>query len=174
MFKVILKIIFKPKEFFKGDIYKVYSLPFLIFYMLILNSIGPFLSLYSMHVKEKIPLSQALLYSISTFFLDIFSIAIFAFFLYKKTDKDLYTAFKVSLFIYTPIWLSDFVDISQILRPLSSLGFIYSLYLLYLWLKLSSLRGIPLYMVFFTILYLLDAYIAELIVQSPVVKYFLK
>jgi hypothetical protein len=162
--------VLRPKDFFKT--FKDIPLNFTLRYMFTLALIGPILSFYSMFVIENIPLWRTVLYGITTYFLDILCTYIFAFILYKLEKRERFDLYlKLAVFSSTAIWLSDIVDIHQMLRPLSTVGLLYSLYLLYVafsYMRISAKR-IFVYIFIFIILYVLNALIAEAIVQNPIV-----
>ncbi len=170
--KVVFEVLFKPRDFFKGVIKKRFRVPFLIKYMLLLNLIGPSLSFYSMHFVEHISAGRSLLYALLTYILDIVCIFVFAYLVSFLEKKDFYLFLEISIFVYTPIWLSDIVDIYQYLRPLSNLGLLYSLFLVYRAFSALNIKKekIFLHIGVFLLLYVLDAFIAETIVQNPWVE----
>ena len=166
-------ILFPKRSWYKVFHSKVSNL-FILKYVLVLALIGPTLSFFSMHIIEGIPLRKTVLYALATYFMDIISVYIFAWIITLFDRKISYKdALKISAFGSTAIWLSDIVDIHQILRPLSIIGFLYSLYLIYMGLKLKSqkdIKTILVMLILFGILYALNSLIAESIVQNPVVK----
>ncbi len=175
--KIIFEIIFSPRSFFESFLRKDLPLKIVVVYVFILNSIGPVLSFYSMHILEKIPLEKTVEYCVSTYILDIVSIVIFSllFYAFEKRNN---LVFFIKLFslAYTPIWISDIADINQYLRPLSTLGLFYSIYILYtifLFMDIFKTK-IVLYLLVFVILYILDAALAETIVKNPFLMEFLK
>ncbi len=177
MLRLAFSILFKPKKFLQKDFLEKISSSFALKYMLLLALIGPILSFYSMFVSEGIPLGKTIFYCVTTYILDIvcvYTFGYFVFFLEKKEDFSTY--FKITVFSSTAIWISDIVDISQILRPLSTLGLLYSLYLLYVAFKNFSVprKRILAYIIVFVILYMLNALVAESIVQNPLVAKILK
>ncbi len=176
MLKVVLNILLKPKDFFEKLLQEKLEISFVIKYMLLLNLIGPAFSFYSMHFIENISIGRSFLYAVSTYILDIISIIIFAYLVKRLEKRDFQFLFTLAVFIYTPIWLSDVVDINQYLRPLSNLGFLYSLVLLYIAFSTLKMKNkkILLYEGVFILLYMLDAFIAEMIVQNPWVKMLIK
>jgi len=188
IFKTAFNLIIKPKStwqhIFKLKISKV---DLFLNYGLTFALIGPVLSFYSLYIEENYPIKKVLTYSLTTYVLDLLSVLILASFLFFifilfKNYKNFDSAFKLSLFIYIPIWLSDIVDIYQPLRILSNVGLIYSLYLLYLGLKIIfdikiSMKKDFIFFIFICsihlILYILDALFSEIIVTNPVLKEFL-
>lgn len=173
----IFSVLFKPKEFFQHLLKHKVESSFLLIYMILLNLIGPTLSFYSMHFIEHISISRSLLYAIVTYFLDIICIFIFAYFVnFLEGEKNFYLFLEITIFVYTPIWLSDIVDLNQYLRPLSNLGLLYSLALIFVAFSNIGIkrRNIFLYIFAFLILYVLDAFFAEMIVQNPWVKMLIK
>ena len=176
MLKVVLNILLKPKYFFEKLLQEKLEISFVIKYMLLLNLIGPVFSFYSMHFIENISIGRSFLYAVSTYILDIISIIIFTYLVERLEKKDFQFLFTLAVFIYTPIWLSDVVDINQYLRPLSNLGLLYSLVLLYIAFSTLEMKNkkILFYEGVFILLYMLDAFIAEMIVQNPWVKMLIK
>ncbi len=172
--KVVYKVLLYPKEFFKNISADTKQT---LIYMLTLNAIGPSLSFYSMYFSEGIPLEKTVLYAISTYVFDIFSILIFSLLIFlMEKEKSFSFYFSLSVFVYTPIWIGDISDINQYLRPLSNIGFLYSIYLLFVALnslKMKKIKAIMYIFVFIT-LYILDALCAEMIVQNPWVKKILR
>ena len=173
LYKIPVLIFVKPRKTLK-EIIKTEISPISIFvFMLILNSIGPLLSLYSLYITGSYTLTKSLIYAVGTYLLDIISIFVFSLFLNKSIKNfSLSDSFKFSVIIYTPIWLSDIVDINQYLRPLSSLGLIYSLFLLFLFLKIiNKEKGYILVAItLFLLLYFFDSFIAELIITNPILE----
>ena len=172
--KLAIKIILFPKKTWYEILHKEISYLFIFRYVLLLALIGPILSFFSMFFLEGIYLKKTIAYSLTTYFLDIISVYAFAVFI-RIFDKSISfaTALKISAFGSTAIWLSDIVDIYQYLRPLSIIGFLYSLYLIYMGLKLSSkkdLKYIVGLLIIFSALYGINSLIAESIVQNPVIK----
>ena len=173
LYKIPFFLLIKPRLVIKEVIETKFSLFSILLYMLVLNSIGPLLSIYSMYIKENLPIEKAVIYSVITYILDILSILIFSFFLSKTENNLSYKdSFQFSVIVYTPIWLSDIVDISQYLRPLSSLGLIYSLILLILLFKFlkKDKPYIFISLTVYIILYILDSLIAESIITNPILK----
>ncbi len=170
--------IFRAKES-KFDLFLNYGITFAL--------IGPVLSFYSLFFQENYPIKKVLTYSLTTYILDLITVlvlSVFVFLIFKffNKSKNFDYAFKIALFIYIPIWISDFVDIYQPLRILSNLGLIYSFYVLYKGLQFlfnidlrqktdfifySSIIGIHF------LLYVLNAIISEVIATNPVLKEFL-
>ncbi len=167
--------LFKSRES-KTDLFLNYGFTFAL--------IGPVLSFYSLYFQENYQIKKVLTYSLTTYILDLMTVivlSIFVFSIFKlfKNIKNYDTAFKISLFIYIPIWLSDIVDIYQPLRILSNLGLIYSFFILYKGLEVLfnlHLRNKK-DLIFFTsiavihlVLYVLNAFVSELIVTNPILK----
>jgi len=183
MIKRIFNLIFSPKNEW-NKIFQEDSTGFSVFkeYGLRLALIGPFLSFYSLYFEENYSISTTLLYSITTYILDLLSVLIFAFILSKISKNygqqiNFDTALKFITFIYVPIWLSDVVDIYQPLRILSNIGLIYSFYLLYTGLtnliKNENLDIKKFFIICSGIhlgIYVLDALISEIIVMNPLIK----
>ncbi len=172
--RISLKVILFPKKFWTDIFHRNVKLSFVTKYMLSLALIGPILSVFSMSVIGDISFKKSLLYAVTTYLLDIASVYIFAF-LVSVIDKNirLKTAINIAVFGSTPIWLSDIVDIYQPLRPLSTIGLLYSLYIIYMAIKLKSPKGhkiVGLLLFIFILLYVLNAAIAESIVKNPLVK----
>ncbi|NPA53925.1 MAG: hypothetical protein GXO21_04585 [Aquificae bacterium] len=175
--KLAFSILLKPKDFLQKDFIEKLSYSFTLRYMLTLALIGPILSFYSMFIIENISIGKTILYCITTYVLDIICVYIFAYILsFFEKEGNFFTFFKITVFSSTAIWISDIVDIHQILRPLSSLGLLYSLYLLYIAFKNFSIpsKRILAYISLFVILYILNALVAESIVQNPLVAKILK
>jgi len=169
-------IVFKPLKTWKYLLKNV-DFKFTVIYMLILASIGPILSFFNITYIEKLPLNRAILYSLTTYFFDTSFSFLFAFILAKLLKLDFLTAFKISVFSQTAIWLSDVVDISQYLRPLSNIGLALSLYSLYL--VLNRILSVDKKRTFvsigiFLILYMVNAFVSELILTNPYLKKILK
>ncbi len=153
------------------------NLKFSVIYMLILASIGPIFSFYNIHFIENFPIQKALTYSLTTYFLDTSFSFLFAYILTIILKIDFEKALKISIFSQTAIWLSDIVDISQYLRPLSNIGLALSLYSLYFVLKKIlniELKYIAVLIAIFLILYSLNAFISEMIFTNPYLKMILK
>lgn len=167
--------IFRPQES-KLDLFLNYGITFAL--------IGPICSFYSLYFQENYPLEKVFTYSLTTYILDlitvlILSVLIFLIFKYFQKSRYFDYAFKIALFIYIPIWFSDFVDIYQPLRILSNLGLIYSFFILYKGLQVLfdidlkrkqdlifylSISGIHI------LLYALNAAVSEMIVTNPILK----
>ncbi len=107
---------------------------------LFLNAIGPTLSFFSLTTQSGYSESRALFYSVATYLLDLLSIAVFAIVLNKMENLSLEKAIQISIIVYISLWLFDVVDLFQPLRPLSNLGLIFSLWLLYRKLKTLGLE----------------------------------
>ncbi len=169
-----LKVTIFPKKFWIEVFHRNIQKSFILRYVLTLALIGPVLSLFSMTVIEGITLKKALFYAVTTYIMDIISVYVYAI-IVRLLDReiDLQSSLKISAFGSTPVWLSDIVDIYQPLRPLSTLGLIYSLYIIYMAIKLKSPKGykiVGLLLLIFIVLYVLNSLIAESIVQNPIVK----
>ncbi len=174
IFKLAIKMILFPKRTWHEILHKRIVGIFILKYIAVLALIGPVLSFFSMYVIEGLEIKKVATYSIVTYTFDIASVYIFAIFIKIVDDSINYkTALKISAFGSTAIWLSDIVDIYQYLRPLSILGFLYSLYLIYMGLKLTlkkDIKYIAVLLIIFSILYGLNSLVAETIVQNPVIK----
>ncbi len=174
--KIALSVVLHPEKFWIEIYSRKISYKFVAKYVFLLALIGPVLSIISMHFIERIPLNKTILYSVTTYFMDIISVYIYAYFVIKSNKKlDFNTALKITAFASTPIWLSDIVDIYQLLRPLSSLGLLYSLYLLYTAFKVKNAKKdfILFALIIFILLYTLNSLIAESIVQNPFIEKYL-
>jgi len=172
-FKIPFFIIFKPYETWKYVLKKDINLRFTVFYMFALASIGPILSFFNISFIEKLSTSKALTYSLVTYILDVSFSFLFAFILKFLLKVDFEKALKISVFSQTAIWLSDIVDISQYLRPLSNIGLALSLYSLFFVLKnifKINYKRLFIIIALFLILYILNALISELIVLNPYLK----
>jgi len=169
-----LKVTIFPKKFWLEVFHRKIPKSFILKYVLTLALIGPVLSLFSMTVIEGITFKKSIFYSITTYIMDIISVYIYAVII-RLLDKevDLQSSLKISAFGSTPVWLSDIVDIYQPLRPLSTLGLLYSLYIIYMAIKLKSPKGyrvVGLLLFVFIVLYVVNSLIAESIVQNPIVR----
>ena len=174
--KTALSVVLRPKKFWIEIYSRKISYQFIAEYVFLFALIGPVLSIISMYFIERIPLNKTVLYSVTTYFMDIISVYIYAFVVKFNKKLDFNTALKITAFASTPIWLSDIVDIYQFLRPLSSLGLLYSLYLLYTAFQVKNAKKdfILFALITFILLYTLNSLIAESIVQNPVIAKLLK
>ena len=179
----IFKILISPKKewsaVLEGSesgfyIFKKYALTFAL--------IGPVLSFYSLYFTENFSFLNAIIYSITTYVLDLLVVVIFAF-IFSKISKNFYfvnfdKSLKFITIVYIVIWLSDIVDIYQPLRILSNVGLIYSFYLLYTGIihlekKIEKSKVNKLFIISSFIhlgLYILDAAISEMIAMNPLLK----
>jgi hypothetical protein len=185
IFKRVFNLLIKPSEAWE-EIFKLRESKVDLFlnYGFTFALIGPILSFYSLYFQEKYPIKKVLTYSLTTYILDLITVIILSLLvllvlrIFKKT-KNFDYAFKIALFIYIPIWLSDFVDIYQPLRILSNIGLIYSFFILYKGLKISFQINLKIKkdLTFFLtisgthlLLYITNAFISELIVTNPFLK----
>ncbi len=163
-----LKILLKPLEVLKEmERVSFYSA---LLYAFILASIGSILSFISLYLFEKENLIKVVSYSILIYVLDIMSVFLFAYYLKKFKAFNFKKAFVLTTFATTPVWLSDIVDIYQPLRPLSTLGLIYAVYILHLWFKELGIRKYLFPIAIYVILYFLNAIISEAIFKNPLLK----
>ncbi|NPA12669.1 MAG: hypothetical protein GXO45_01640 [Aquificae bacterium] len=130
--------------------------------------IGPVLSFYSITTQTGHSWQKALLYSITTYILDLAVVVVFS----AVLSKILKIPFSKMLSVYTvvniPIWLSDIVDIYQPARILSSVGLLYSFVVLFRGLNFLRGEGYILACVLHIILYTLNSLVAEMIVANPI------
>ncbi len=188
IFKRVFNLLIKPSKEWESIIKSRESeIDLFLNYGLTFALIGPVLSFYSLFFKENYPLKKVLTYSSATYILDLLNVIVlsfFVFFIFKilKSVRSFEYAFKISLFSYIPIWISDIVDIYQPLRILSNLGLIYSFYILYTGLqylfkidikKKEDFSFFILIVVVHVFLYSLNAFVSEMIVTNPVLKEFI-
>jgi len=174
--KTVIKLLLKPDKYWK-DYLSLYSTgrEYLIKQALPLATVGPLLSFYSLQAQEGYATEVAFLYSATTYVMDILTVIVFAFILSKTAKKEMDTAVKLSVGTNIPVWLSDVVDIYQPLRILSSLGLFYSIYLLWTGLEAVGLKKYRAFAVVLHLsLYLINAFLSELIALNPLVKEFFK
>jgi len=172
-----LFILFRPFKTWMYIINQNVDIKFTILYMLTLASIGPILSFYNITFIEKLPITRAVLYSLTTYILDTTFSILFAYILKTLLKMDNKKALKISIFSQTAIWLSDIVDISQYLRPLSNIGLALSLYSLYFVLKniiKTKIKYVLILIAVFLFLYIINALISEMILTNPYLKEILK
>jgi hypothetical protein len=132
-----------------------------------LGLVGPLLSYFSLQEAGFSP-ERALLYSALTFLFDGLSVLLFALYIKKRRGEEWEGALYRSTLIYLPLWLFDFFDVSQSLRPLSNLALPVALYLIYRFGKERvEKREILMGEFLFLILYSLNGLTAELIASSP-------
>jgi len=135
-----------------------------------LGLVGPLLSYFSLQKTGFSP-ERALLYSALTFLFDGLSVILFALYIKKRWGEGWEKALYTSTLIYLPLWLFDFFDVSQHLRPLSNLALPVSLYLIYRFGRgREFLTGAAL----FLLLYSLNGLTSELIASSPLFEKFLR
>ncbi|WP_456341750.1 hypothetical protein [Thermovibrio sp.] len=135
-----------------------------------LGLVGPVLSYFSLQGVGFSP-ERALLYSLLTFLFDGLSVLFFALYIKRRWGGEWEGALDTSTLVYLPLWLFDFFDISQSLRPLSNLALPLSLYLIYKSGKERvPFKEILLGETLFLVLYTLNGLTAELIASSPLFK----
>ena len=116
------------------------------------------------------PLNRVIAYCLLIYFLDILSVFLFTFYLSKVLNMKFIEAFNISVFATVPVWISDIVDIYQPLRPMSVLGLLYSLYILFTWLKDLNVKSAGIHLAVYVFLYFANALISEAIFKNPLVK----
>jgi len=135
-----------------------------------LGLVGPLLSYFSLQEAGFSP-ERALLYSFLTFLFDGISVLLFALYIKKRWREEWDGALYRSTLIYLPLWLFDFFDISQNLRPLSNLALPAALYLIYRFgRERVGRKEILIGGALFLFLYSLNGLTAELIASSPLFK----
>ncbi len=167
---ILLKILLKPKkywpEYIKSD---VPGIKVFIYYAPVFALIGPFLSYFSL-TASGYSSSRAVLYSITTYILDLAVVFIFSCIFSKISRLTPDTVLKIYTAVNIPIWLSDVVDIYQPARILSNIGFIYSFYLLWVSLQTVNKSRIFIHGGFLHLfLYAGNAVISELIATNPLI-----
>lgn len=170
--KLVFKILFRPRQAL-SDVLSC-SLRCSVNYALSLASLGSILSFISLYFIKKESFLKVLNYVIVIYFLDLISVVVFGLYLSKRMEQSFKDAFRLSVFSTVPVWLSDLVDIYQPLRPLSTLGLLYSVYILFLWLRNLQVESIPIHLGVYVMLYVLNAVASEAIIQNPVVREILK
>ena len=168
LLKLGLKVITRPREALHH--LKTVSLKSSFSYAFVLASVGSILSFVSLYFFEGENVFKVITYSLLIYILDIISVVCFGFYLSIWGKIDIKTALNISIFATTPVWLSDIVDLYQPLRPLSTLGLLYSIYILFLWLRSLKLKKILLHVGTYLVLYILNAFISEVFFQNPLVK----
>ena len=165
---LIFKILLKPKESLKEVLEKPSFVS--LIYALSLASIGSILSFTSLYFFEGEPLIKVMFYSLLIYILDILSVFLFGFYLSKMLGIEFKKVFNVAVFATVPVWISDVVDICQPLRPLSILGLLYSVYILWIWFNVLKVKNSMLHIGVYVFLYFANALISEAIFQNPLVK----
>ncbi|NPA54437.1 MAG: hypothetical protein GXO21_07200 [Aquificae bacterium] len=172
MIKVVLKLLFKPGEYWEEYLSLENSgWKYLIKYGLTLALIGPVLSFFSLKLQEGYSDIDALVYSVTTYFMDIATVIVFSFITSRFLKVDFSLLMKIYVGVNFPIWLSDIVDIYQPLRFLSNIGLLYSFYIL--WSGLGFIKQKDKFIwtaLIHLVLYVSNATISELIATSPLVK----
>lgn len=133
-----------------------------------LGLIGPVLSYFSLQGAGFSP-ERALLYSLLTFLFDGLSVLLFALYLKRGWKESWDGALYKSTLIYLPLWLFDFFDVSQALRPMSNLALPLSIYLIYRFAE-GKTGKVFVGSALFLALYSLNGLTAELIASSPLFR----
>jgi len=142
---------------------------------LILNSIGPILSFYSLQTQLNYSWKIALTYSIATYFVDLIVVVIFAYFLNKLVYKNNFSqSLTLSLKFHYFLWIFDIFDIYQPLRILSNIWLL--VWFFYLRFKLKNIKfdKFVIIIVTYLILYGINSLIAESIAPSNITTFFAK
>ncbi len=139
----------------------------LILLSLLTALIGPVLSFYSLTHQLDYTTSRAFLYSITTYSMDLISLFLFSLILRLSFGVRFSEAFTLYVVVNLPLWLADVFDLSQELRFLSNLGFLYSLYVLWVGARVLALPGFRV-ISFHAVIYLLNSALSELIATNPV------
>ncbi len=172
----VLKALIKPKEYI-GNIFSdkksgwyhffVYGFTFAL--------IGPVLSLYSLIFQMSYSFNKAVLYSLTTYFMDLLTVIIFSFLLSVLSDLNFEKILKFYVVVNIPVWIGDIFDIYQPIRILSSLGFLYSFYVLWIGIGTLNLRKQAVFIIgLHLILYVLNALLSEMIATNPLLLKILK
>ena len=147
------------------------SLKTLFLIALVLALIGPTLSFFSLQSQGNYSEKVAITYAISTYILDFLHLFILGLVINEISNIDLKSSLKIAIFAYYPMWIFDFVDIYQPLRPLSNVGLLISFIVLYKLLKSDLGRNkLIILLMLHLVLYGLNALIAESIATNPVLK----
>ncbi|WP_097001052.1 YIP1 family protein [Persephonella hydrogeniphila] len=167
----MLKVLIKPdywKYIFKDG---KTGWHYLAKYGLSFALIGPILSFFSLTSQSNYSMQKALLYSTTTYFMDILMIIIFSYTISKILKKDLNQILKFYTVVNIPIWISDVVDIYQPLRILSNVGLIYSFYVLWTGSGFVTIKKYYFFIaIFHILLYIINAFLSELIATNPILK----
>jgi len=132
--------------------------------------IGPILSFYSLISQLEYSMNRALLYSLTTYFMDLLTVIIFSFFISVLSGKNFEKILKSYVIVNIPIWICDVFDIYQPLRVLSNIGFLYSFFLLWVVINIQQLRRYAVFVILLhLILYILNALVSELIATNPLI-----
>lgn len=172
----IFKVLIKPREYL-GNIFsdKKSGWQYFFVYGFTFALIGPVLSFYSLTYQLSYSPDRTILYSLTTYFMDLLIVIIFSFLLSVLFGVKFEKILKFYVVVNIPVWIGDIFDIYQPLRILSNLGFIYSFYILWIGIKILNLRKQAVFIIgLHLILYVLNALLSEMIATNPLLLKILK
>ncbi len=172
----VLKALIKPKEYI-GNIFsdKKSGWYYFFVYGFTFALIGPVLSLYSLIFQMSYSFNKAVLYSLTTYFMDLLTVIIFSFLLSVLSGLNFEKILKFYVVVNIPVWIGDIFDIYQPIRILSNLGFLYSFYVLWVGTGILNLRKQAVFIIgLHLILYVLNALLSEMIATNPLLLKILK